>query len=241
VVIPGFVNTHNHAAMTLLRSYADDLPLMQWLQEKIWPAEAHLTGDDVYWGTLTAAAEQIRAGVTTFADMYFFMDAAARAVDESGMRAQLSRGLVGVAPGAEKALAQGIELFERWDGHDDDRITVALAPHAPYTCPDGFVREVLAEARRLEAPIHTHLAETLDEIRQLEAERGLTPIQWAVQVGLVERPVLAAHRVHLTPDDIGLLCEHRIAASHNPISNLKLASGIAPVVEMRQRGALVAL
>jgi len=241
IVIPGFVNTHNHAAMTLLRSYADDLPLMSWLQEKIWPAEAHLTGEDVYWGTLAACAEQIRSGITAFADMYFFMDDAARAVDASGMRAQLSRGLVAVTPGADRALREGVELFERWHGHDDDRITVALAPHAPYTCPDDFVREVLSEARRLEAPIHTHLAETLDEIRQLEEQRGLTPIQWAVQVGLVERPVLAAHCVHLTAEDIGLLAEHRIAASHNPISNQKLASGVAPVVQMRQRGALVAL
>ncbi|HEX6988876.1 MAG TPA: amidohydrolase [Bacillota bacterium] len=241
VVIPGFVNTHNHAAMTLLRGYADDMPLMQWLNEKIWPAEAHLTGEDVYWGTLAAAAEQIRSGVTAFADMYFFMEDAARAVEESGMRAQLSRGLVGVAPGSDRSLAEGVDLFQRWDGRDDGRITVALAPHAPYTCPDGFVREVLAEARRLEAPIHTHLAETRDEIEQLAAERNLSPIQWAVEVGLVERPVLAAHCVHVTPADIDLMSRHGIAASHNPISNLKLASGIAPVADMLERGVLVGL
>lgn len=241
VVIPGLVNTHNHAAMTLLRGYADDMPLMQWLREKVWPAEAHLTEDDVYWGTLLAAAEQIRSGITTFADMYFFMDAAARAVDEAGMRAQLSRGLIDDNVESEKRLAENIDLFKRWDGHDDDRLTIAFGPHAPYTCSDEFVREVLAEARRLEAPIHVHLAETQDEVEQLATTRNITPIQWAVEVGLVDRPVLAAHCVHVSPEDIRLMAEHRISVSHNPISNLKLASGIAPTVDMLAAGVTVSL
>ncbi|HEY8449858.1 MAG TPA: amidohydrolase, partial [Bacillota bacterium] len=207
----------------------------------VWPAEAQLDGDDVYWGSLLAIAEQIRSGITTFADMYFFMDEVARAVDEAGIRAQLSRGLVATAAGADRALAEGVALFERWDGHDDDRITVALAPHAPYTCPDGFVREVLAEARRLEAPLHTHLAETRAEVERLRAERNLTPVQWAVEVGLVERPLLAAHCVHLEPGDIELLARHGVAVAHNPISNLKLASGIAPVAALIDAGVRVGL
>lgn len=241
IVIPGLVNAHNHAAMTLLRGYADDLPLMKWLQEKVWPFEAHLTPDDVYWGTLLAAAEQIRAGITTFADMYFFMDEAARAVDEVGMRAQLSRGLIGSAPERDKKLAENVALFQRWDGHDDDRITIAFGPHAPYTCPDEYVREVLAEARRLEAPIHTHLAETRDEVEQLLTERNLTPVQWAEEVGMMEQPLLAAHCVHLTPEDVKLLAKYDVKVAHNPISNLKLASGIAPVADLLNAGVTVGL
>lgn len=238
-VTPGLVNTHNHAAMTLLRGYADDLPLMPWLQEKVWPAEARLTGDDIYWGTLLAIAEQFRAGITTFADMYFHMDRVAQAVVESGARAYLSRGLIGINPDADAALAQGVDLVTNWHGAARGRLTAALAPHAPYTCPDSFVQEVLAEARRLQVGLQIHLAETEDEVKRLQEEKGLTPIAWAEEQNLLDLPVLAAHCVHLTEEDIDTLARHQVAVSHNPTSNLKLASGVAPVTDLLAAGVTV--
>lgn len=241
VVMPGMVNSHNHAAMTLLRGYADDMPLMQWLQEKVWPAEARLTGDDIYWGTLLAIAEQFRSGITAFADMYFFMDQVAQATVEAGARAYLCRGLIGTAPGAEQGLREGVDLVERWHGAAGGTVRAGLGPHAPYTCPDAFIQEVLAEARRLEAGIQIHLAETEAEVEQIRAEKGMSPIAWAARQGILERPVLAAHCVHLDADDIKLLAETGTFVSHNPVSNLKLASGIAPVAELLAGGVKVAL
>ncbi|MEX2355578.1 MAG: amidohydrolase, partial [Thermaerobacterales bacterium] len=240
-VTPGFVNTHNHAAMTLLRGYADDMRLMEWLNEKIWPAEAKLNEEDIYWGTQLAIAEQLRAGVTTFADMYFFMDSVAEAVDQSGSRAFLSRGMIGIKDGADQALREGVDLFEHRHGTAEGRITVALGPHAPYTCPDGFIREVMAAARRLGAPIQIHLAETRDEMDMVQADRGKRPVAWAADIGLLDLPVLAAHCVHVDDRDIKILAETGTAVAHNPISNLKLASGIAPVNAMLDAGITVGL
>lgn len=241
VVMPGMVNSHNHAAMTLLRGYADDMPLMDWLQEKVLPAEARLTGEDIYWGTLLAIAEQFRSGITTFADMYFFMDQVAQASVEAGARAYLCRGLIGTMPGAEQGLQEGVAFVERWHGAAGGTITASLGPHAPYTCPDAFIQEVLAEARRLDAGVQIHLAETETEVEQIRAEKGMSPIAWAAQQGILDRPVLAAHCVHLDADDIKLLAETGTAVSHNPVSNLKLASGIAPVAELLAAGVRVAL
>lgn len=250
-VIPGFVNAHNHAAMTLLRGYADDWPLMAWLNEKIWPAEARLTGEDVYWGTLLAIGEQFRSGITAFADMYFFMDHVAQASADAGTRAYLSRGMVGGDPdaldgGSEKSLAEATALFERWHDAAGGRITVGLAPHAPYTVPDSLAKDIVAEARRLGASIHIHLAETEDEMEIVHTEKGRTPVQWAYDVGLFELPVLAAHCVFADEDDLRLMAEvgeqgEPIGIAHNPISNVKLASGIAPVPEMLARGLPVGL
>lgn len=240
-LIPGFVNAHQHAAMTLLRGYADDMRLMEWLQQKVWPAEARLTPEDVYWGTLLAVAEQLRSGITAFADMYFFMDEVARAVEEAGVRACLAAGLIGLKPDAERQLKEGVEFFRRWHGRAGGRVTAALGPHAPYTCPDWYMEQVLAEARRLGAAVHIHLAETAEEVERLRAERGLSPVRWAHELGLFEVPVTAFHCVHVDAEDIALLAAGGAAVVHNPISNLKLASGLAPVAEMRAAGVTVAL
>jgi len=138
VALPGFINTHTHAAMTLLRGFADDMPLMQWLETKIWPMEARLAPDDMYWGSLLAIIEMIKSGTTTFNDMYFFMDQTARAAEESGIRAVLSRGLVGVGPEAETGLKESREFIDKWHQAADDRIRCMLGPHAPYTLPAGL-------------------------------------------------------------------------------------------------------
>ncbi len=241
VVLPGFINTHTHAAMTLLRGYADDLPLKEWLETKIWPLEDRLTPDDIYWGTMLAMIEMIKSGTTTFADMYFSMDEVAQAVEKSGMRACLSRGMIGAGPMSEQAITDSIELVKKWHNQGDGRITVMLGPHAPYTCPPEYLSRVAELAADLGVGVHIHVAETLGEVADMAAQYGKTPVKILKDTGLLKNHVLAAHCVHLSEEDIALLAESGAAVAHNPESNMKLASGIAPVPKLLAAGIPVAL
>lgn len=241
VIMPGFINTHTHAAMTLLRSYADDLPLMTWLQTKIWPFEAKLTDEDIYWGTMLALGEMIKSGTTTMLDMYSSMDQVAEAVLEAGTRGVLARGLIGNAPNGEEALAEGIELVHNYHGAGNGRIKVMLGPHAPYTCNGAYLQKVKKEADRLGVGIHIHLAETEDEINTIGKETGKTPVQWLEELGIFGGHVVAAHCVHLTEEDRKILAKHKVAVAHNPESNMKLNSGAAPIMELLEEGVLVGL
>ncbi|NLP36233.1 MAG: amidohydrolase [Firmicutes bacterium] len=241
LLAPGFVNAHGHAAMTLLRSYADDVPLMYWLEKKIYPVEARLKREDVYWGTMLAIAEMIKGGTTTFVDMYFFMDQVAEAAEEAGIRAVLSRGLVGVGPEADSGLEESKEFCRYWHGRAEGRITTMLGPHAPYTCPPDYLQKVMTLQDELGVPVHIHLSETLDEVEQIKAEYGVTPTKLLQKTGLLKRPVLAAHCVHLTEEDMDILAEEDVRVAHNPGSNLKLGSGIAPVPDLLKRGVTVGL
>jgi len=241
VVLPGFINTHTHAAMTLLRGYADDLPLMEWLETKIWPLEAKLTGEDVYWGAMLACAEMIRSGTTSFADMYFFMEEVARSVQKNGLRAALARGLVGQGPNPDKALEENIELNKKWHGAAEGRISVHLGPHAPYTCPPPFLKEIGELARKEKIGVHIHVAETRQEIDDIQARYGKTPTALIEETGLLDNHVIAAHCVHLSPEDIAILKKYDVGVAHNPESNMKLASGIAPVPDLLAAGVKVGL
>jgi 5-methylthioadenosine/S-adenosylhomocysteine deaminase len=242
VAMPGLINCHGHAAMTLLRGAGDDMPLMQWLNERIFPLEAKLTAEAIYWGTLLACWEMIQSGTTCFTDMYMSMDHAARAVEESGLRGVLSVGLVGLDPEAGKL---GLERTRRfasaWHGAAEGRIRVMLGPHAPYTCPPQYLEQVAALSAELDLPVQIHVSETRDEVEQCRREFGKTPVVLLNDLGLLNRPVLAAHCVHLTDEDIQILATHDVRVAHNPQSNLKLASGIAPVVRLRQAGVTVGL
>jgi len=241
LAVPGFINTHTHAAMTLFRSYADDMLLMDWLQNKIWPAEANLTADDVYCGTLLAIAEMIKTGTTTFADMYFFMPQVAEAVAETGIRAVLARGMAGVAPTAEQALVESEAFFRQYHNTADGRITVMLGPHAPYTCPPDYLKKVVALAEGLGAEIHIHLSETAGEVADCCKHYGKSPIALMDELGVLDCGVLAAHCVHVSADDIEIMRKKGVRVAHNPGSNMKLASGIAPVPEMLNAGLCVGL
>ncbi len=242
IALPGLVNAHTHAAMTVFRGFADDMPLMEWLTQKIWPAEARLEADDVYWGTMLACVEMIRAGVTTFADMYFFMEETAKAVERTGIRASLSRGLIGSAPGADKALAEGRELCERWNGACGGRITTMLGPHAPYTCPKDFLEKVMGVASELGVGMHIHLSETEGEVKECrKLHGGMSPVELMDSYGLFEFPVLAAHCVHVSERDIEILSAKGVGVAHNPGCNMKIASGIAPVPKMLKAGVRVGL
>ncbi len=238
-LLPGFINTHTHAAMTLLRSYADDLPLMDWLENKIWPAEAKLSEEEIRWGTLLAIVEMIKSGTTTFADMYFFMDEVAKAVDESGIRASLSRGMIGLK--GEESLDEAQAFIRQWNNQGNGRITCMVGPHAVYTCPPDFIRKTLELSEQLQVPIHIHVSETAKELHDSYKDFGKSPIAHLNDLGVFQRPTLAAHCVHIDKADIAILAQKNVAVSHNIGSNLKLGSGIAPVDQLLNENVTVSL
>jgi len=240
---PGLINAHTHLAMVLMRGYADDLPLMRWLEEEIWPLEAELTADDVYWGSLHACAELIRSGTTCMADMYFHMDQVARAVDESGLRGVLAYGMIAPHGGqkAEDEIALTRDFLSAYHDTADGRVRAAVAPHAPYTCDPTVWERAVELALEHGTLVHTHLAETRAEVESARENWGQTPVERVADLGAFEAPVLAAHCVHLEDADVDILAEHDAHIAHNPTSNLKLASGFAPVQAQLDRGINVAV
>ncbi len=241
LLLPGLINAHTHAAMTLFRGAADDMPLDPWLREKIWPVEARLSEDDIYWGTMLGIAEMVRAGVTCFNDMYHQPRVGTRAAEDAGMRMCPSGVLLGILPTAEDMLADAIEFTREYAGREDCCIHPMLAPHAPYTCPREMLERVIAAALDLGVPIHIHLAETDENVRWAMANYGRRPVQAMDEVGLFDAQVLAAHCVHLDAWDIEIVTERAVGVAHCPGSNLKLASGMAPAHALLQAGALVGL
>ena len=243
VVMPGLVNTHTHAAMTLFRGYADDLQLADWLEGHIWPAEAKLTADDVYKGSLLACMEMIRSGTTSFADMYFYMDETAKAVEASGLRASLCHGLIELWNEEKGAtdLKEGKRFVRAWQGAADGRIKTMYGPHAPNTCSDEFLAKVREEANRDGAGIHIHLLETEAELLAMKEKYGKCSVHLLEDIGFLGPDVLAAHCVWLSDGDIEILAKRGVNVSHNVISNMKLASGIAPVHKMLEKGVNVSL
>ncbi|MCQ2372808.1 MAG: amidohydrolase [Phascolarctobacterium sp.] len=238
---PGMVNTHGHVSMTILRSYADDLALMDWLNNHIWPVEGKMVAEDIYWGAMLGITEMLKGGTTCFADMYSEMDSVAKACDQLGIRANLCRGMIGFQGNAMDALAENVKLFEDWHGHDEGRIRVTLGPHAPYTCPDEFLKKVIATAKEKGIEIQMHLCETLDEINGSQKDYGMTPIERMDKLGMFEVGTIAAHAVHLTDHDREIMAKHNVRIAHNPQSNLKLASGIAEVAAAKKAGIVVGL
>lgn len=237
----GMVNTHGHVSMTLLRSYADDMALMDWLENKIWPIEAKMNAKDIYWGAMLGIAEMLKSGTTCFADMYCFMDDVARAVAETGIRANLSRGLIGLAPDKDEKLAENTQLVKDWQGYDNGRIRITYGPHAPYTCPVEYLQKVIEAAQANNAEIQMHLCETKGEVENCIKEHGVTPIKLMDQLRMFEQGTIAAHCVYLTEDDMDIMAAKNVRVAHNPQSNLKLASGIAPVARMLEKGICVGL
>lgn len=237
----GMVNTHGHVSMTLLRSYADDMALMDWLQNKIWPIEDKMDANDIYWGAMLGIVEMLKGGTTCFADMYAFMEDVARACAETGIRANLCRGLIGVAPDKDVKLAENTILAKNWQGYDNGRIRVTYGPHAPYTCPVDYLEKVIKEAASNNAEIQMHLCETKFEVETVIKEHGMTPIQLMDKLGMFELGTIAAHCVHLTEEDMDIMAAKNVRVAHNPQSNLKLASGIAPVARMLEKGICVGI
>ncbi|MEK4511513.1 amidohydrolase [Paenibacillus sp. FSL K6-2524] len=241
--LPGLVNTHGHAAMSLLRGYGDDLALQVWLQDKMWPMEAKFTGSDVYWGTSLSVLEMLKGGTTTFLDMYDHMDQVAKVVEESGIRAVLMRGAIGFCSEDEQRqkLNEAVGFARDWHGKADGRITTMLSPHSPYTCAPNFFEKFVQAAHDLNLPLHTHMSETKTEVEQNVSNYGVRPVQHLLNMGMFSRPSLVAHAVHLNDEEIEILAAHQVGVSHNPGSNLKLASGVARVPELLKAGVTVSL
>ncbi len=244
VLIPGLINLHTHAAMTLMRGLADDIALMPWLKQYIWPAEQQFVSEHfVRDGTLLACAEMLAGGITTFSDMYFYPQASAIATTQAGMRANL--GLVVVdfatnyASDADDYLHKGGEAYDSW--RDNSLISTSIAPHAPYTVSDKTFNAVAMLADQLGLAVHTHLHETAEEIQQSVAQYGVRPIQRIANLGLLGPQLIAAHCVKMLPQEIDWLANHGCHVVHCPSSNLKLASGIAPLHLLVEGGVNVGL
>lgn len=242
-IIPGFINTHTHASMTLFRGYGDDLPLMTWLEDYIWPVEAQMTGHDVYVGARLACLEMLRSGTTCFLDMYMHPLETAKAVEEMGLRAHLSYTLFdqGNAERAELDRKRSYEYFDRFKEFSD-RITFTLGPHAIYTVSGEQLQFCHQFAVEHNVKIHLHLSETKGEIDECVRQHGLTPVRYLEKLGILSEHLVLAHVVWIDDEEMDLLAKYNVSVVHNPASNLKLASGYAfKYEEMKRRGIRIGI
>lgn len=241
LAIPGLVNCHTHSYMSFMRNIADDLSFMDWLFGKIDPIEQQMTDEDTYWGACLAIIEMMKSGTTCFNDMQMNIHQTTKAVKESGMRAVVSRGLVG-SGNDEAGQVRLKQAYEERDAFQDcDRLSFMLAPHAPYTCDEGFMQIVSEEAKKNHMRIHVHLSESESEIEQIKEKYGCTPIEMADRNGLFDVPAIAAHCVQITEADMDILKNKNVSVVTNPASNMKLGNGFAPVPEMLSKGINVCL
>lgn len=239
IAMPGMINTHTHAAMTLMRGVADDMELMEWLQNKIWPMEAKLTSEDICRGAKLGVEEMLRGGTTTYVDMYWVVAANARVIEESGIRCYFS--ITAMDKNIDAVEASIDEDVKKYNGSAQGRMRLMIAPHAPYTCSPDTLRRCVSIAKKHDLRLHIHLCETRTEIETIQSQYGVSPVVYCEQAGVFDVPVLAAHCVHLTDEDMDILKHHEVSVAHNPMSNLKLASGIASVVKMMEKGINVAI
>ena len=243
ILLPGLINTHTHLSMTLFRGLADDLSLDSWLNDHIWPMEANLNGDYCYIGALLGAVELIKSGTTTFSDMYFYMEDVARAVEDAGIRAVLSYGMIdfGDAERREAEIEENLQLFKSCNGMADGRIKVFFGPHSPYTASEELLIKVRELADENNMGIHIHVSETEKEINDSLDEKGLRPFEYLEKIGFLGPDVVAAHCVWLSDEEIEIIKKHNVKVSHNPCSNMKLASGVAPVSKLIENDICVSI
>ncbi len=244
LVVPGLVNAHCHVAMTLLRGYADDKPLDAWLREDIWPTEAALETEDIVAGTRLGAVELLKNGVTALGDMYFEVPEIATVLGEAGLRARVGHGIVTVGKDEADARAdfeEGLEVARELDGAAGGRIETALMPHSLTTADGDLLAEFVPQARDAGIPLHYHANETADEVEPIVDEHGVRPLEYADELGMLGPDDFIAHGVHVDETEIELLAERGVGVAHCPASNMKLASGIAPVEAMLEAGVTVGI
>lgn len=241
LAIAGLINCHTHTYMSLYRNFADDLSFGDWLFKNIEPLEDKTTSEDAYYGSLLACAEMIRTGTTCFTDMHMFKFQTARAADESGMRAVISRGLAGddEQGGGERRLNEAFEEIERYS--ENDRLSFMLAPHAIYSCDTAYLERIISLARERVLPLNTHLSETRYEVSLSLEKYGKTPTEYLDSLGFFDIKTLAAHCVHLTDNDIKILADKGVSVAANPMSNLKLGNGFAPIPKLMENGVNICL
>lgn len=240
VALPGFVNCHCHAGMSMLRGYGEGLPLRQWLS-RVQSAEKHLDSEDLFWGILLSHLEMLKAGVTCYADMYFDEDAARWAMEESGIRAVLGEGLADRDGRGEASLYHALMQISEHRGDLDGRLTYALAPHAVYSCSGEYLRLVAAEAQQRNLPLHIHVAETIEEQRTCITATGKRVLPYLADLGFLDGKVFAAHMIHLDAFELDIATQYDVRVAHCPQSNMKLASGVLPYSAMKQRGICIGL
>ena len=240
---PGFINTHTHAAMTLFRSYADDLGLYDWLQNHIWPVEGKMTEDDVYWGTKLACLEMIKSGTTCFNDNYWHALGVARAASDMGLRAVVCEVFIDVPDSGkiEELKKKHLQIIREIKGMNNPRIIPALAPHAPYTVSPESLMWVKEQADKEDVLINIHLGETEKEGKDYMKRYGRSPVPFFEKIGFLGERVIAAHGIWFNHKDIDILAKHKVKISHNPISNMKLASGVLKYKDLMRAGITVSL
>jgi 5-methylthioadenosine/S-adenosylhomocysteine deaminase len=239
VAMPGLINTHAHVPMVLFRGLAEDVTIDRWFNEYIWPLESNLQEDDVYWGMMLGLAEMIRAGVTTVADHYFYMDQAGQAVERVGSRALLGWAIF--SSSGEEMIQRTADFAQDWQGAANGRIRTVLAPHAPYTCTDAYLRACAHKAKQLGIGIHIHAAETMDQTNASLAKTGYTPVQILERTGVLDVPTIIAHACGALPEDIQLLSQYQAGIAHAPKTYLKLAMDLTPIQLCQRAGVPVGL
>jgi len=239
LLLPGLVNAHTHTYMTMFRGCADDLPFAEWLNDHIDPLEGRMTAEDCYWSTLLGNMEMILSGTTASIDMFIYTETASRAAEESGFRTVLTRGLTG-PEGGERRLREFFTEYETWKDRCP-RVTFALGPHAPYSCSEDYLRQVADLAKEHDLGLHIHVSESRFEQETIRAQYGCTPAELLDNCGILGPKTLAAHGVYLSPEDIALFAEKGVSVVTNPVSNLKLGNGVAPVPALLKAGVNVAL
>lgn len=237
IIAPGFVNTHTHIPMNLFRSAADDMALMDWLQNAIWPAEDRLTSEDVYWGSMLGMAELVAGGVTCFNDMYNFVFDTVKAANDSGIRGVVGATVIDLGKSVEERLEEAEKLFEHVK--DMKRVSAAIAPHAEYTVSEESFKKLIKTATKLDSRIHIHISETKGEHEDSIKRNGKTPIEVVQSVGLLELPIMAAHCVWVSDSDMDIMARYNVGVMSCPQSNLKLGSGIARIADMMEKGITV--
>ena len=238
-IVPSFFNTHTHAAMTLLRGYADDMELFTWLNDHIWPFEAKMTAQDIYNGSRLAVLEMIRSGTTFFCDMYWMMEETAKAVEEMGIRAALGVTLMDRL--GEEKIAADLRFLESWKSPCANRVELAIAPHAVYTAGPELLERCAQAARSNGQRLTIHVSETRQEVEDCIRARGMSPVRWLDKLGVLGPNVIAAHCVYVDPEEMDIMAERGVTVVHNPCSNMKLASGIFPAAKFAASGCNITI
>ena len=238
-IVPSFFNTHTHAAMTLLRGYADDMELFTWLNDHIWPFEAKMTAQDIYNGSRLAVLEMIRSGTTFFCDMYWMMEETAKAVEEMGIRAALGVSLMDRL--GEEKIAADLRFLETWKSPCASRIELAIAPHAVYTSGPELLERCAQAARSNGQRLTIHVSETRQEVEDCIRTRGMSPVRWLDKLGVLGPNVVAAHCVYVDSEEMHIMAERGVAVAHNPCSNMKLASGVFPAAKFAAAGCNITI